>query len=59
MVLSPKIEVRVSAISGRGLYATEAISKGETVRASPRARCSRAGLPVFVRRAALGGGAGL
>jgi hypothetical protein len=31
MVLSKKIEVRVSAISGRGLYAKERITKGETV----------------------------
>jgi len=41
MVLSKKIEVRISAISGRGLYAREPITKGETV--SLCYRCAHAG----------------
>lgn len=39
MVLSPKIEVRTSAIAGRGLYAKEHIAKGETVGANQVVAC--------------------
>jgi len=43
MVLNSKIEVRVSAISGRGLYAKERITKGETVSLYPDwSRCPTA-----------------